>query len=555
MAEVFEAELCGAHGFFRRVAIKKISAQLAGEPGAAARFLEEARIASSLHHAGIVAVLDFGVMDGAPFQVLELVEGMNADQLIDRIGEQRGAAGLPTEVALAIAAELARALHHAHQARDATGLERGIVHRDVKPSNALLSWSGDIKLTDFGIAFARDRAIQTETGVTPGSWAFMAPEQRGRGAVDRRADVFALGCTLHALLTGESPQRDLEAAIAVATGRALSLSPSLDQDVAALIARAVAPAAAARFATAEKMAEALEAALAERSARTPRRMVEELLGSLREAEAPRRGLLDQLLAVELVLTAEVGELREFELRRAPTPTPTPSSAGARGVLARRLALMPVIAGALTFLFWQRTSLESAERAEASRRSAAAETSPVLTSPADEPAPTPAVRFPDTPLTEANRPDVRNADSLTSDPAAPSPSPSPSPAAAPPPRRARPTREPAAPPPGASSTTPDRPLPGATFAPAAPTSSTSPSADSVGYLKVIARDRADARLVNARVYIDGELRGYSPDPIRTTVGPHKIRVVLADDTTEIGTYTLEVKADHRDRGHPATLRVP
>jgi len=63
------------------------------------------------------------------------------------------------------------------------------------------------------------------------------------------------------------------------------------------------------------------------------------------------------------------------------------------------------------------------------------------------------------------------------------------------------------------------------------------------------------MVNARVYIDGKLRGYSPDPISTTVGPHKVRVVLEDDTTEVGTYPLEVKADHRDRGHPATLLVP
>jgi hypothetical protein len=86
--------------------------------------------------------------------------------------------------------------------------------------------------------------------------------------------------------------------------------------------------------------------------------------------------------------------------------------------------------------------------------------------------------------------------------------------------------------------------------------TTPAAEAlIGYLKVVPRDRGDLRMVNARVYIDGKLRGYSPDPISTTVGVHKVRVVLEDDATELGTYLLEVKADHRDRGHPATLLVP
>jgi serine/threonine protein kinase len=568
MAEVFEAELVGTHGFSRRVAIKKIAEPLAQEPAIVARFLEEARIASALHHAGIVSVLDFGVMEGVPFQVLELVDGPNADRLLDLYLPRAPstAIGLPTEVALAIAAGVARALHHAHEALDDRGLPRGIVHRDIKPSNILLSWTGDLKLSDFGIAFAHDRAVQTETGVTPGSWAFMAPEQRSRGPVDRRADVFALGCTLHALCTGESPQRDLDAALALATGEPLRLHPSLDDELRALLAKALSAAPSARFATAASMADALDELLARRVSGDPRRRVHELLASLREAPAPRAGLLDQLLAVELVLTSEHGAVREFELQRteaapvAPSPraaqnlqsesasasasasesaseSASASASASPSILLRRLALTPVMAAALALLFWQRP-LGDPPRA-------AAEPSPIALAPPAAP-----VRSPDTPSAPA--PALSPSAPRVEAPVTPAPPPSADP------RRDRPRRDRprSSPPPSAPSPSPPSSSPSSSPAAAPPPSpATSFAAESTGYLKVIPRDRTDPRLVNARIYVDGELRGYSPDPIKATVGTHRIRVVLADDTTELGTYTLEVKADHRDRGHPSTLRVP
>src|SRR5205814_8252014 len=122
-----------------------------------------------------VAVLDVGLLDDLPFQVLELVDGLNAQQL-----QQRAGGRLPLEVALAIAGEVAHALDHAHAASDAAGAVLGVVHRDVKPSNILVSWAGDVKVADVGIALGRDRSSRTETGAVPGTLGFMAPEQRTR---------------------------------------------------------------------------------------------------------------------------------------------------------------------------------------------------------------------------------------------------------------------------------------------------------------------------------------------------------------------------------------
>lgn len=586
MAEVFEAELAGDHGFSRRVAIKRMSEQVAHDAAAAARFLEEARIASSLHHAGIVAVLDFGVMDGTPFQVLELVDGLNADQLIDRAGGGK----LPTDVALAIAADVAHALHHAHEARDAAGTALAIVHRDVKPSNVLLSWAGDIKLSDFGIAFARGRAIQTETGLAPGSWTFMAPEQRTRSAVDRRADVFSLGCTLHALLTGDSPQRDFDVAIALTAGTPLSLAERLDDDVRAILERALRPSPAERYATAGELANALGAALARRLTRDPRSRLQEFLTPLREAPAARGGLLDQLLAVELVLASEHGAVRQFELRSPtrptlrdepvgapskldapevppplltspPRPAPPPqalsdatSPTASRARSLRRISVAAALPLALAAVGWRLVGREQPSAAP-EVVAPAVQGAGAAADRAQPPVPGEStVRLPDSASADERAGAVRpSAAPASAAPEAVAPS-SAAPAAPSSPIAKRPRGEPRHKP--AASPTPASPAAPTPAAPAATVSAETAAATApLGYLKVVARDRGDPRMVNARVYVDGKLRGYSPDPISATVGPHQIRVVLEDDTTEVGTYRLEVKDDHRDRGHPATLQVP
>ncbi|MBA3500255.1 MAG: serine/threonine protein kinase [Myxococcota bacterium] len=308
MAEVFEAEVVGELGFVRKVAIKRMLGDAAADPGAARRFLDEARIASRLHHANIVAVTDVGLLDDLPFQVLEFVDGVDVQQLLHRAGGK-----LPLDVALAVTADVAHALDHAHRATDADGHLLGIVHRDVKPSNVLVAWSGDVKLADFGIALARDRAARTETGIVAGTLGFIAPEQRTRSEVDGRADVFALGLTLHAFLTGYTPLQDITVEMALLEGTPIPLDAALPADVKALIERAVAPARLARPSAGE-FASAVGALLAPRLTRDARGLVREFLDTIDVSPNKRkRGALDDLLGIEVVPSATPdGDVRHYK---------------------------------------------------------------------------------------------------------------------------------------------------------------------------------------------------------------------------------------------------
>ncbi len=251
MAEVWLATAHGDAGFTRRVAIKQLFARQ-NDAMFERMFLDEARLTSRLHHQAIVSILDFGVESGRAFQVLELVDGFDAARLA-RWGREQGRP-LPLGLALHICAQVGHALHFAHGARDEAGAPLNIVHRDVSPQNVLLSRGGDVKLSDFGIAFAEGRLEKTVGGIARGKPAYMAPEQAVRGAMDGRTDVFALGCVLHSLVTGESALRDENALVDLLAGVELQLDPALPEPIRDVIARATKRDKAARYENAEVMA-------------------------------------------------------------------------------------------------------------------------------------------------------------------------------------------------------------------------------------------------------------------------------------------------------------
>ncbi|HEY2747242.1 MAG TPA: serine/threonine-protein kinase [Polyangia bacterium] len=290
MAEVFEATAMGERGFERRVAVKRMLPEIGRihDDG----FLDEARIASTLHHANIVAVLDYGIADGLPFQVLELVDGIDLQSAL-ALGRP-----LPPELVLHVCTEVAYALSHAHEARAPDGQPLGIVHRDVKPANILVSYDGDVKLGDFGIALARDRLQRTEVGIAKGTREFMSPEQWVAGEVDARSDVFSLGCVLYALLTGDSPMGRTRAE-ELLEGQELTFDKPLPEDVASIVARATRRQKRERYPTAAAMAEALSAALQKRVQEAPKALLQKWMRELKPlADAQPKELVEAELALD-----------------------------------------------------------------------------------------------------------------------------------------------------------------------------------------------------------------------------------------------------------------
>ncbi len=317
MAEVLEAVAQGDEGFTRRVAIKRLLPSHAADASFARMFLDEARIVSRLHHGGIVAVLDYGVVDGAPFQILEFVDGQDARTLVHR-GRDRDAA-MPLEVALYLVTEIARALHYAH--------EEGVVHRDVKPANILVSHAGDVKLADFGIAFASERTERTQAGVAKGTPGYMAPEQVFGGGIDARADIFALGCVLHALVTGDSPLSRAGNLEHIMQKEPIELASGLPEDIEAIIRHATFATPSQRYATARAMAEDTGAALASRLKTDAKGALLAWLERVRETAKPASAF-DALLMPEALLENDGGswrlettKLESLDVAKQPPPAP------------------------------------------------------------------------------------------------------------------------------------------------------------------------------------------------------------------------------------------
>lgn len=242
---IYKAEKDG-----RTVAVKILAERWAGDLSVTDRFVQEGLVMSRLDHPGIAKVLDVGREQGRFYLVLEYVEGPTLERAL------RKKAFPPRDLALLLAA-VARAVHHAHQA--------GIVHSDIVPGNILLKSDGSPKLVDFGIArFLGDGG---RAGVTAGTPVYMSPEQasaKGEG-IDGRSDVYSLGAVLYEAVAGRPPFSGrstleiLEKVVRQAPPPPRSLEPSLDPGLEAVILRALEKDPAARWPTAEALADALEA--------------------------------------------------------------------------------------------------------------------------------------------------------------------------------------------------------------------------------------------------------------------------------------------------------
>ncbi len=212
MAEVFKAKSFGVEGFEKVLVIKRILPELANNSRFVDMFVHEAKLAVRLSHANIVQVFDLGKVSNpgtspSYFIAMEYVAGLDLASLLSR-ARRRGLA-LPIGLCVYVTAEIAKGLDHAHRRRDEHVRPLGIVHRDVSPQNVLLSWEGEVKVTDFGIAKARD-VVDGEHGdkrfgQLKGKYAYMSPEQARGMVVDARSDIFALGTVFYELLAGVNP--------------------------------------------------------------------------------------------------------------------------------------------------------------------------------------------------------------------------------------------------------------------------------------------------------------------------------------------------------------
>ncbi len=203
MAELYRAKLYGAGGFEKDLAIKKVLPHLAQDQAFVQMFMDEAMITVTLNHGNIVQVIDFGELEGEYFLVMEFVDGVDLQLLIKRAAEDYEP--IPVELAAHVGEQICRGLHYAHEKLGPDGNPLQIVHRDVSPQNVLLSFEGQVKLVDFGIARAASRVTSTQAGIVKGKLAYMSPEQLTGQVVDRRSDVFAAGIILYEMLTNHRP--------------------------------------------------------------------------------------------------------------------------------------------------------------------------------------------------------------------------------------------------------------------------------------------------------------------------------------------------------------
>lgn len=266
MAEIYRAVRRDGAGV-QHVAIKRVLPSYTADPEFVRMLIEEARLTGLIEHPTVARVYEFGSIDDDYFMAMEYVDGVDMRSVVRRTRE-RDTSILP-EYAVYVVEQALRGLHAAHEQVDADGHALEIIHRDVSPSNVLITWDGGVKLIDFGIAKARRSSISTQAGVIKGKVKYMSPEQTLGKRLDRRSDVFAAGAVLYELVAGNPPFHapdDVALMEAIRTEQPdppSHHSPRVRRALDHILEKALAKKRSRRFDTAEDFAHALGAYLEE----------------------------------------------------------------------------------------------------------------------------------------------------------------------------------------------------------------------------------------------------------------------------------------------------
>lgn len=262
MAEIFRAKTTGAARFEKIIAIKRIHPNMSEDKDFIRMFIDEAKIAGQLNHPNIAQIYELGRIEGHHFIAMEFIWGKDLLQILSKFKKNRAYMN-PYQAAF-ITTKICEALDYAHKKRDAQGQPMNIIHRDISPQNILISYDGDIKIIDFGIAKARDRSSHTAAGVLKGKFAYMSPEQVRGLPIDRRSDIFAIGTLLFEMLTsrplfsGDSDLTVLEKVRNVEIPKPRDINKEIPAEMERIILKALTRDVEERYQWASEMQEDLE---------------------------------------------------------------------------------------------------------------------------------------------------------------------------------------------------------------------------------------------------------------------------------------------------------
>ncbi len=334
MAEIYRAKILGAAGFEKELALKRVLASRAQDKGFIKMLVNEAKLTAQLTHSNIAQIHECGAVEGAYFIAMELVHGVSMKEMMAAFA--RANVTLSPEQAIFVVLQLLHGLDYAHRKTGADGEPLHIVHCDVSPDNALISWEGEVKLLDFGIARAAAGLSNYKEGMLMGKLGYVAPEQASvEKTWDHRVDVFAAGIILYELLTKQKPfPRATDVESLVASRKAEVAPPSaidarIPEELDAIVARALAYDPERRYPSAHAFADALVDVLFP----TPQSAVQELLGNqMRQVFADRIARQRAARAHDALVMKVLQHVLE-QRRAAGEPEETPPAAPAMDLLS------------------------------------------------------------------------------------------------------------------------------------------------------------------------------------------------------------------------------